>query len=128
MAVASRKDGKMLDNVKVLLAEDEPLVAVDVASQLANAGAHVVGPCATAGRAIAMLQDEEVDVAVIDYVLADDNSEGLQETLARKGIPFVVVTGYPRVLVRRDVRQRVLSKPIAPDVLASTVRSLAQSV
>jgi hypothetical protein len=64
-------------------------------------------------------------VAIIDYVLADDNSEALQAALEAKGIPFIVVTGYPRVLVRRDQRQRVLSKPVAPEVLASTVRSLA---
>jgi two-component SAPR family response regulator len=114
-----------LANITVLVAEDEPLVAVGVVNQLVEAGATVVGPCSTTSRAIAALNENEVDVAIIDFVLADDNTEGLQAALDDKGIPFVVVTGYPRVLVRREERQRVLSKPVSPDTLATTIRSLA---
>ncbi|MFZ1105960.1 MAG: response regulator [Hyphomicrobiaceae bacterium] len=127
MAATSADGSKVLDNVRVLLVEDEPLVAVGVAHQLAGAGAHVIGPCSTAGRAMAALDEHEIDVAVVDYVLADDNSQGLQATLEHKGIPFIIVTGYPRVLVRRDMRQRVLSKPISAEVLASTVKSLSRA-
>ncbi|HEY7548470.1 MAG TPA: response regulator [Hyphomicrobiaceae bacterium] len=116
---------KVLENISVLLVEDEPLVAVGVADQLTRAGATVVGPCSTTGGALAELDRRRIDVAIIDYVLADDNSEGLQAALEAKGIPFIVVTGYPRVLVRRDQRQRVLSKPVAPEVLASTLKSLS---
>lgn len=114
-----------LANIRVLLVEDEPLVAVGVADQLKRAGATVVGPCSTAGRALAELDAQAIDVAIVDYVLADDNSEGLQVALEAKGIPFVVVTGYPRVLVRRDSRHQVLSKPVSPEVLATTVRSMS---
>jgi DNA-binding NarL/FixJ family response regulator len=121
------KGEKVLDNIRVLLVEDEPLVAIGVAGQLTDAGAQVIGPCSTAGGAMDALNEHDVDVAIIDYVLADANSEGLQVALERKGIPFIVVTGYPRVLVRRDLRQRVLSKPIPPDVLASTLRSLSRA-
>ena len=123
----SAEGGKVLDNIRVLLVEDEPLVAIGVAGQLTDAGAQVIGPCSTTGRAMAALNEHDVDVAIIDYVLGDANSEGLQVALERKGIPFIVVTGYPRVLVRRDLRQRVLSKPIPPDVLASTLRSLSRA-
>ena len=88
---------------------------VGVADQLAGAGAHVIGPCSTASAGRWLRSTSTISiVAVIDYVLADDNSEELQATLERKGIPFIIVTGYPRVLVRRDMRQRVLSKPISP--------------
>jgi DNA-binding NarL/FixJ family response regulator len=114
-----------LANITVLVAEDEPLVAVGVVNQLTEAGATVIGPCATTERAIAALSENDIDVAIIDFVLADDNTEGLQAALEAKGIPFIVVTGYPRVLVRRDQGQPVLSKPVSPEVLASTVRSLS---
>ena len=116
-----------LTDITVLVAEDEPLVAVGVASQLTEAGAKVVGPCSTTGRAIAALNENDIDVAIIDFVLADANTAGLQDALEDKGIPFVVVTGYPRVLVRRDQRQHVLSKPVSPEALATTVRSLADA-
>jgi two-component SAPR family response regulator len=122
MGVGSDKE---LSNIKVLVAEDEPLVAVDVVNQLTAAGATVVGPCSTSGRALAALNENEIDVAIIDFVLADDNTEGLQAALEDKGIPFIVVTGYPRVLVRRNQRQPVLSKPVTPGALAATVRALS---
>ena len=119
--------GAELSDIKVLLVEDEPLVAMSVADQLRNAGAIVVGPCATAGQAIEFLQANDVDVAVIDFVLADENSKGLQAALETKGIPFLVLTGYPRILVRRNDRQRVLSKPISPEMLFSAVKQLARA-
>jgi two-component SAPR family response regulator len=114
-----------LANITVLVAEDEPLVAVGVVNQLAEAGATVVGPCSTSGRAIAALDENDIDVAIIDFVLADDNTEGLQAALEDKGIPYIVVTGYPRVLVRRDRHQPVLSKPVSREALTSTVRALS---
>ena len=114
-----------LANITVLVAEDEPLVAVGVVNQLTEAGATVVGPCSTSGRAIAALSENDIDVAIIDFVLADDNTEGLQAALEDKGIPYIVVTGYPRVLVRRDQQQPVLSKPVSREALTSTVRALS---
>jgi CheY-like chemotaxis protein len=116
-----------LANITVLVVEDEPLVAVDVVHQLTEAGAKVVGPCSTSGRAIAALSGNDIDVAIVDFVLADANTEGLQAALEDRGIPFIVVTGYPRVLVRRDERQTVLSKPVTAEALASAVRSLADA-
>jgi DNA-binding NarL/FixJ family response regulator len=118
---------KPLTDIKVLLVEDEPVVAMGLADQLSAAGATVVGPCATARGAIDALQGNEVDVAVIDFVLADRNSESLQLALERKGIPFVVLTGYPAVLVRRQERQEILSKPVPAEILCSSVRTLARA-
>jgi DNA-binding response OmpR family regulator len=121
------ESGKGLANLNVLVVEDEPIVAVEVADQLKRAGATVVGPCSTVCRALATLDESKVDVAIVDYVLADENSGSLQVALEKKGVPFLVLTGYPRVLVRRSQRPRVLSKPVAPEVLASTLRSLSRA-
>ena len=121
------QSGAKLSDIKVLLVEDEPLIAMSVADQLRGAGAIVLGPCATTQQAIDVLQANNVDVAVIDFVLADQNSEGLQTALENKGIPFVVLTGYPRVLVRRNEHQRVLSKPVRPDDLCSVIKELARA-
>jgi two-component SAPR family response regulator len=115
-----------LSDIRVLLVEDEPLVAMEAADQLSKAGAIIVRPCATARRAMDLLHANEVDVAIIDFVLADKNSETLQSALDRKGIPFVVLTGYPRVLVRRNNGQQVLSKPVTPKLLLSAVKNLSR--
>jgi DNA-binding response OmpR family regulator len=115
-----------LSDIKVLLVEDEPLVAMGIADQLREAGAAVVGPCTTATEAFNVLHANEVDVAVVDFVLSDNNSEGLQVALETKGVPFVVLTGYPRVLVRRNDSQHIISKPVSPELLCSAVKCLAR--
>ena len=53
-----------------------------------------------------------MDVAVIDFVLADGESVPVQDALERKVCPFVVLTAYPPVMVRRNPSQQVLSKPV----------------
>jgi DNA-binding NtrC family response regulator len=115
-------DGE-LSGAKILLVEDNMITAIDHADQLHEGGAEVVGPFTTVGSAIDILKTVEFDAAVIDFVLEDSNSEALQEALESKKVPFVVVTGYPPVLVRRDIRQTVLSKPVPLGQLCATVRA-----
>jgi DNA-binding NtrC family response regulator len=110
-----------LDGRRVLVVEDEPLVAIDYCKELSCEGAEIVGPFNCAARALACLDSEPVDVAVVDFALADRNSAALQGALERRGIPYIVVTGYPRVLVRRHDEQNVLAKPVSPELLCSAV-------
>ena len=73
--------------------------------------------------ALNWMGNARIDVAVLDYALADRNSDDLQSVLESRKIPFVVVTAYPRVLVRRSDNQKVLSKPISPTTLCESVRA-----
>ena len=114
----------MLAGIKVLLIEDEPIVAMGIADQLVEAGATIAGPFRTVKGAIKALQAIEVDVAVVDFVLADGESVPVQDALDRKGVPFVVLTAYPPVMVRRNPNQQILSKPVATGLLCSTVAAL----
>ena len=75
--------------------------------------------------ALAVVEKEDVDVALLDYALTDCNSDDLQDALETRHIPFVVLTGYPRVLVRRDRQQKVLSKPVSADLLRMSLRAAA---
>ena len=110
----------------VLIVEDEPLVAMEFASNLAGAGAHVVGRCATVREALAVLKASDdrspIDAAVVDFVLADRNSEPLQRALKQRHIPFVVVSAYPRPLVRTEVSEHILQKPVSAEALCSKLR------
>ena len=54
-----------------------------------------------------------IDAAVVDFVLADRNSEPLQVALKQRHIPFVVVSAYPRPLVRTEASDRILQKPVS---------------
>jgi len=72
------------------------------------------------------VKNAAIDAAVLDYSLADRNSEGLQTALERREIPFLVITAYPRVLVRRSLNQPVLSKPVTPSELCEGVLSVCR--
>jgi two-component SAPR family response regulator len=109
---------------RVLIVEDEALVALEHRASLAEAGAKVVATCATIADALECLDNAKVDVAVVDFVLADSNSEPLQAVLKRRRIPFLVVSAYPRALVRTDPDQVVLRKPVAPEHLRNRVRAV----
>ena len=114
---------KALAGKRVLIAEDEPVIAMDHAWLLAEAGAEIVATCATVRGAMDCVRKNPIDVAVVDFVLADGNSESLQTALRRKHIPFVVVSAYPRALVRTEPDQEILQKPVSPDLLCGRVEA-----
>jgi DNA-binding NarL/FixJ family response regulator len=111
----------LLAGKRVLIAEDEPLIAIDHRSALSDAGAEIVGTCSTVAQALLCLDRASVDVAVVDYLLADRNSEPLQAALKQRHIPFVVVSSYPRALVRTEEGQSALRKPVMPKDLRGSV-------
>jgi DNA-binding response OmpR family regulator len=115
------KPNRLLSGKRVLIAEDEPVVALDYAAMLSAAGAEIVATARTAAEAIEHVQRVHVDAVVLDFVLADRNSSSLQVVLKEKGIPFVVVSGYPPVLVRGSGDQHVLHKPVTADLLCAAV-------
>jgi two-component SAPR family response regulator len=123
MASMPAKDrANNLAGCKVLIVEDEMLVAINYCQGLSAAGAEIVGPFNSVAQALKCVETAKIDVAVLDYALTDETSDPLQTALEDRGIPFVVLTGYPRVLVRRHAQQKVLTKPISPELLCRTVR------
>ncbi len=119
-------DRERLKGRRVLVVEDEVLVALDYCQNLEDAGAEVVGPFHTVHDALNCVRKSRIDVAVLDYALADRTSELLQCAFESREIPFVVVTAYPRVLVRRSDNQQVLSKPISPNELCESVSAVCR--
>ena len=121
------KPNKALAGRRILVVEDEMLIAIDYCEGLKAAGAEIIGPFPAAAEALKSVDTAAIDVAVLDYALSDETSDPLQEALESRGIPFVVISGYPRVLVRRDGQQNVLSKPISPEALCAAVQSACAS-
>lgn len=117
-----------LQGWRVMVVEDEPLEAIDYCDRLAEAGAEVIGPFDSVSEALDVIGKQAVDVALLDYALSDRNSEELQVALQTREIPFVILTGYPRVLVRRGEQQMVLSKPVSDDLLYMMIKAATKSV
>jgi PAS domain S-box-containing protein len=79
---------------RILLVEDEALVALQLKLDLEAEGHVVVGPFAQLSEALRAATDTEFDIALIDINLGADNSAPIAEILDRRGIPFAFTTGY----------------------------------
>ena len=78
----------------ILLVEDEYYIACAMQLGLEDAGAQVVGPAAFVGDALALLDSEPVDGAVLDVNLVDEKVFPVAQALTTRGIPFIFATGY----------------------------------
>lgn len=82
---------------RVLLVEDETLVALDLAQQLEAAGFAVIGPAASVAEARQLLQEDDCDAAILDVNLGHgETSEPIAQDLIGRGVPIIVVSGYAR--------------------------------
>ena len=103
---------------RVLLVEDEALVAMMIQETLAEFGYQVVGPLNTASEALAAAREGHFDAAVLDINLGDGLVYTVAEILGLRGVPFVFVTGYDVASVDpRFSEVPILQKPIERDML-----------
>jgi DNA-binding response OmpR family regulator len=79
---------------RVLVVEDEAMVALMLDEVLTLAGCVVIGPAGTTTEALALLERETIHCAVLDVKLTDGMSFPVADALAARAIPFIVTTGY----------------------------------
>lgn len=79
---------------RILVAEDELLLACEVKRMLGEWGCAVLGPVPSVTRALALLDGEPPDAAVLDLNLRGESARPVAAALAAGGVPFVLVTGY----------------------------------
>ena len=110
---------------RVLVVEDEWLIAQDYRILLSRAGYIVIGPVATRASAMAMLDSETVDLALLDYQLSEETSASVAERLTKEKIPFIVVTGHAKVDLPVQFSSAVVAgKPVDPKTLLDLVEQL----
>ncbi len=111
---------------RILLVEDEALIALDTEEALAEAGFHVVGPADRVDVALALARTETFDAAVLDVNLAGDLVWPVAGALRGRGIPFVLLSGFGHALevppACRDVPR--LAKPFSQPALLSVLKSI----
>ena len=111
-------DLKGAEKPRVLLIEDEALIAMMIQETLDELGFHVIGPIATVPAALASARSGHLDAAVLDINLGDGLVYSVAEILSRRGVPFVFLTGCDSDSV--DTRFNavpVLQKPVERDML-----------
>ena len=109
----------------ILICEDEPLIAIDIANAFTKAGARVLS-ARSLRDALAAVEDGALSAAVLDHALADGDSSQLCERLKERNIPFVLHSGYSEFDgACRDGVQ--VGKPANPQMLVTTVEGLLRS-
>ncbi|MFI4965576.1 MAG: HWE histidine kinase domain-containing protein [Caulobacterales bacterium] len=91
--VAAPSGPANLRGARVLIVEDAVLLALELETGLADAGARVIGPAYELGEAMALL-DQPIDAAVLDANLNGRSVTPVAEALAGRNVPFVFATGY----------------------------------
>lgn len=89
-----------LDKYRILVVEDDYMLARDLRQELEDAGMVVIGPEPSVGRALFRIAGEaRIDAAVLDVNLGDELAFPIADALIVKHIPFVFATGYEEYLV-----------------------------
>jgi CheY-like chemotaxis protein len=117
--------GEAAAGTRILVAEDEFLVALVIEDMLQSLGCTVVGPYSYLAEASEAAIREQVDAAVLDINLHGEMVYPLAEYLHRHGIPFVFATGYAAKDVPEHLRVfEFLRKPVSARTLEQAVRHM----
>jgi len=105
---------RTLADCRILVVEDEFLLADDLQDELERAGAIVLGPIPDLGRTLALLAGEaQLDGAVLDINLGGETSYPAADELLRRKVPFLFATGYDRLAIPERYQHIVqCQKPI----------------
>lgn len=115
-----------LAGLRILVVEDEVLIAMDIEDMLLDLNCKPVGPASTIEDAIKIIcDDNRLDGALLDMSLHGKPVQPIVEELVSKGVAFVLVTGYARrdddVAAMADAPR--LNKPFAVGVLSEVLTS-----
>jgi DNA-binding response OmpR family regulator len=102
----------------VLVVDDDAGVRAYIAAVLEHQGYRVIA-AGSGEEALELLGDEPAQLAVLDFGLPGMDGIAVAEQL--NGVPVIVVTGTPDLVLARDPNMRVLSKPVAPEEIERAV-------
>jgi len=108
---------------RILVVEDEALVAIEIANVLSKANFEIIGPARNVPAALDLLKRFGCDAAVLDVNLGRETSEAVAAELGASGIPFVTLSGYSQ----EDhhvvfMNAPALTKPLRPEFLITELR------
>lgn len=113
---------------KILIVEDEMLVAMNIEDMLADLGHDVAGIASRLDAGLDLARTGGFDIAMLDVNLAGDLSFPIADILAERGIPYLFATGYGRKGVSDDYGAApVLQKPFRARDLEEAIDTLMET-
>lgn len=114
---------EMLRGLRILLVEDEPLLAMVAEDVLERMGMVVLGPAATVDAALRLVEHGGIDVAILDVNLRGERIDPVAQALAAAQVAFLFTTGHGREALPAGQRDRAwLAKPFTE---AALIKALA---
>jgi len=107
--------------MRVLVVEDEPIVAMLLEDYLIELGHDVVGPVSTVADALAHIAGAPFDFAVLDINLSGERSDAVAAALDAIRRPYIFATGYGRHGLPEGSDRIVLQKPYRLDQIADAL-------
>jgi CheY-like chemotaxis protein len=103
---------------RVLVVEDEFIVALVIEDFLLECGCIIVGPCGKVTGALEVISAEPIDLAILDVNLAGETVYPVAYALAERGIPFLFTSGYgDEAMPAEHPDWKVCAKPFRRDEL-----------
>ena len=113
---------------RLLVLEDEFMIATRIADILEDAGYDVIGPVIDVAAAMHAIAVDRVEGALLDLNLRGDTSLTMADAIAKRGVPILFVTGYAReVLTGRWQNALHLEKPFTDRELLDAVAHMLKS-
>ena len=112
--------------LRILVVDDEPMIAMLAAEFIADLGHAPVGPAHSLDEALEMVKTHDIDGAIIDVLLGRQTAYPLAELLAARGIPFVFATGQSAAAIEPGHSAiAVLVKPFSANLFEAAIRAIA---
>lgn len=115
-------------DLRILVVEDEGLVAMLTEDMLLDLGCDVRASAASVQQALRAIEAGTFDLALLDVNLRGETVFPVADVLLEQGVPIVFTTGYGAQGIREDLRAHpIVSKPFAADQLARALQSALKS-
>jgi CheY-like chemotaxis protein len=110
---------------RVLVVDDEALIAMMLSDLLSEYGHETVGPAHSEAQALELVKSTPIDAAILDVTLGDHDCFAVAEALGERGIPFAFATGHGAHAMPDAFRERkTVSKPFDFEVVKQIVADL----
>ncbi len=113
----------LLKGQRILVVEDNYLMAMDLSQMVEELGGAVVGPVGRLVEGLELAKSDGLAAAILDVNLENENTYPLADELMAAGIPVIFATGYdPRTLPQRFADTPRISKPFTTRSVETAVR------
>lgn len=113
--------------LRLLVVEDDAIIAMELEDQLSDLGHHVLGVAGTVKQALRLVEEmaEQIDAVILDANLSGDSSYPVAEVLKERQIRYVVASGYePGELRAQGFEDPIIGKPYQSSQIEKALLSL----